>query len=107
MPFDPLQYVALFFAGAFLCNAIPHIVAGLQGAPFPTPFARSRGVGNSSPVVNFIWGAVNLVLGIFILSRHSLTIGPNYGLLVFVVGALFLGLYLALHFGKVRSQAPK
>jgi hypothetical protein len=40
-------YLALFFAGAFLCNAIPHLAAGTMGMPFPTPFARPRGIGNS------------------------------------------------------------
>src|SRR5689334_19810136 len=98
MPVDPLQYVALFVVGAFLCNCIPHLVAGLQGMPFPSPFARPRGVGNSSPPVNFLWGALNLAIGIFILSRHPLTIGLNYGVQAFVAGALLLGLYLARHF---------
>lgn len=37
-------YVTLFFAGVFLCNAVPHLAAGLQGQPFPTPFARPRGM---------------------------------------------------------------
>ena len=40
-----LNYIALFFAGAFLCNAIPHLVAGLQGQPFPSPFAKPPGRG--------------------------------------------------------------
>ncbi|HEY4169248.1 MAG TPA: hypothetical protein VGM96_20835 [Reyranella sp.] len=28
-------WIALFFAGAFLCNSLPHLAAGLQRRPFP------------------------------------------------------------------------
>jgi len=103
MSVDPVNCVALFFAGALLCNSIPHLVAGLQGEPFPTPFARPRGVGNSSPQVNFLWGALNLAIGIFILSRNPLTASASLGDLAFAVGGLSLGLYLARHFGKSRQ----
>jgi hypothetical protein len=49
-----MNSVALFFAGAFLCNSIPHLTKGLQGEPFPSPFAKPPGKGNSSPLVNFL-----------------------------------------------------
>ena len=68
-------YVALFFAGAFLCNAVPHLVAGLQGQPFPTPFARPRGIGNSPPVVNFLWGLFNLLVGGWLWSLYPVRPG--------------------------------
>jgi hypothetical protein len=48
-------YVAWFFAGAFLANAIPHTVQGICGNRFQTPFGSPRGVGESSAVVNVIW----------------------------------------------------
>ena len=51
-----MHYVAAFFAGAFLCNCIPHLDCGLRGAPFPTPFAKPRGIGDSSPLINVLWG---------------------------------------------------
>ncbi|MEJ1969115.1 MAG: hypothetical protein WDN03_10875 [Rhizomicrobium sp.] len=101
-----MDYVALFFAGAFLCNCIPHLVAGLQGMKFPTPFARPRGIGNSSPLVNFLWGAVNLAIGLFVLSRQPAGVGVDAECLSLAAGALLLGLYLARHFGKVRNRAP-
>lgn len=97
-----MNYVTLFFTGAFFCNAIPHLAAGLQGMPFPTPFARPRGVGNSSPFVNFLWGTFNLCVGIFLLSRASLLIGGNLECLSILAGALALGSYISIHFGKVR-----
>jgi hypothetical protein len=47
-------YLARFFAGAFLANAVPHFVSGMQGRPFPSPFASPPGKGDSSPTVNVI-----------------------------------------------------
>jgi hypothetical protein len=99
-----MHYLALFFAGAFFCNCIPHLVAGLQGMPFPSPFATPRGVGNSSPLVNVLWGAVNLGLALLIVARHPFALGANPECLTVALGALVLGIYMALHFGKVRQQ---
>jgi hypothetical protein len=99
-----MNYVAMFFAGAFLCNCIPHLACGLQGTPFPTPFAKPRGVGLSSPLLNFLWGAFNLFLGVYILSRHQVPIGLNADFAALAIGALALGTNLSLHFGKVRRD---
>src|ERR1700744_3680054 len=99
-----MNFVALFFAGAFLCNSIPHLAAGLQGVPFPTPFAKPRGIGNSSPPVNFLWGAFNVAAGLALIARHPVALGPKAGGVALAVGALLLGVYLSRHFGKVRSQ---
>ena len=102
---DPLNDLALFFVGAFFCNCIPHLAAGLMGMPFPTPFARPRGIGNSSPLANFLWGAFNFAVGLYLLSTHPFTIGPNVETSAVAVGALLLGTYLAVHFGHVRAKA--
>jgi hypothetical protein len=99
-----MNYVALFFAGAFLCNCIPHLCAGLQGAPFPTPFAKPRGIGNSSSFVNFLWGAFNVCVGLTILSRHPIVVGLNLDCLASAAGALATGAYLSRHFGNVRRD---
>ena len=99
-----MNYLTIFFAGAFLCNCIPHLAAGLQGAPFPTPFAKPRGVGNSSPLVNFLWGTFNLVVGIALLITSPMQLGLNADSGVLLAGFLALGLYLSIHFGKVRAR---
>lgn len=99
-----MSYVVLFFAGAFLCNAVPHLCAGLQGAPFPTPFATPRGVGDSPPLINFLWGALNLAVGLALLARHPVALGANLDCLALAVGALALGAPLSHHFGKVRAE---
>ena len=94
-------WIAWFFAGAFLCNSLPHLVAGLQGRPFPSPFAKPRGVGNSSPLVNVLWGMFNVVVGLVLLSLQPVSIGLNVPFVVVIAGALAIGVFLALHFGKV------
>ena len=35
--------VAYFFGGAFLANTIPHLVNGISGLPFQSPFASPPG----------------------------------------------------------------
>jgi hypothetical protein len=98
-----LNYCALFLAGAFVCNCVPHLTSGLQGVPFPTPFARPRGVGPSSPTLNFLWGGANLLVGVLLLSYKPLVVGFNMGFLLFLAGVLSMGICLSRHFGKVRQ----
>jgi hypothetical protein len=62
------QYgVAYFFGGVFLANFTPHFVAGVSGRSFPTPFAKPRFRGVSSPAVNILWGLFNLVVAYVLL----------------------------------------
>jgi hypothetical protein len=99
-----VSVIMLFFAGAFLCNCIPHFVSGLLGRSFPTPFAKPRGVGDSSPVVNFLWGFLNLVIGLSLLIRHPLTVYFYAKLTAMLIGALVMGLQNSSHFGKVQRS---
>lgn len=96
-----MHALAYFLTGALLCNALPHLSAGLQGKAFPTPFARPRGVGLSSALINVLWGFVNLVAGLALLTTHPVQVSltPEFGLVC--AGALALGVYLATHFAKV------
>ena len=99
-----MNYVAMFFAGAFLCNCIPHLNCGLRGAPFPTPFAKPRGIGDSSPLINLLWGFFNFLVGLALLSSHPVTIEFNFSFIALLAGALAMGIYLSLHFGKVQTD---
>jgi hypothetical protein len=64
-----LDVVAYFFGGAFLANAVPHLVSGMMGRPFQSPFAKPPGQGLSSSTVNALWGFFNLVVGYFLVCR--------------------------------------
>ena len=61
--------LAYFFGGAFLANAMPHVVSGAMGRAFQTPFAKPPGEGLSSSIVNVAWGSVNLLVAWFLLAR--------------------------------------
>lgn len=62
-------YVAYFLGGAFIANAIPHLLTGIAGRPFPTPFASPPFKGLSSPAVNLVWAIGNLALAYGLLLR--------------------------------------
>jgi len=97
-------YVAYFFGGVFLANGVPHFVNGISGNKFQSPFASPPGVGESSPIVNVIWGMVNFVIA-FVLIRcvGTFVCGFNPGMIVAAIGALSTAVGLAFHFGRVRS----
>jgi len=62
-------HLAHFFGGAFFANALPHLVAGVSGQPFPSPFASPPFRGLSSPTVNAGWALANLVFAYLLLVR--------------------------------------
>ncbi|MEA1673092.1 hypothetical protein [Nitrospirillum sp. BR 11163] len=101
-----MDYIALFFAGVFLCNGIPHLVAGLHGRPFPTPFAKPPAAGDSPPLVNFLWGFANLIVGLLLWSVRPImaVLTPDFAVLA--VGALLTGAWLTMHFAKVQAGKP-
>ena len=97
-------YVAHFVAGLFLANAVPHFVNGISGEPFQSPFGSPPGVGESSPLVNVLWGMANLVIGYALLfGVGTFAIGLSRDALVVGLGVLITGVGLARHFGRVRE----
>ena len=64
-----IHYVAYFFGGAFLANAVPHFVNGISGRPFQSPFAKPPGKGLSSSTVNVLWGSFNMAIGYLLVAK--------------------------------------
>ena len=62
-------YLAYFLGGAFLANAIPHLLMGIARRPFPSPFASPPFKGLSSPSVNIAWALCNLAFAYLLLMR--------------------------------------
>ena len=99
-----LHYVSYFFGGAFLTNAVPHLVSGLMGRPFQSPFAKPPGEGLSSSTVNVLWGFFNLVMGYLLICwvgnfdlhspEHVVALGS---------GILLIGLMSARLFGRFHG----
>jgi uncharacterized membrane protein len=99
-------YLAYFFGGAILANALPHVVNGVSGRAFQTPFAKPSGKGLSSPTVNVLWGCFNLLIAWLLTFRvgsfdlhnvqHALPFGAG-GLMMLVASARIFG---PLHGGR-------
>ncbi len=97
-------YIAYFFSGAFIVNGLPHFLQGISGNPFQSPFASPPGVGESSPLVNVLWGTFNFAVGYALLSYAGLfQPGSNFATASWTVGGLSMAITLAIHFGKVRK----
>jgi hypothetical protein len=98
------QYIAYFFGGAFLANAIPHFSNGISGRSFPTPFAKPPGKGLSPPLVNVLWGAFNAVVGYLLVFHVGYFATHDTGNMAIVgAGALLMGVMLSQAFGKLFS----
>jgi hypothetical protein len=98
------HYVAYFFGGAFLINAVPHFVNGVSGNPFQSPFASPPGEGLSSSTVNVLWGSFNLVVAYLLLGRvGTFELRKTKHVVIAGIGALLMSLMLARVFGRLHG----
>jgi hypothetical protein len=99
-----IHYVAYFFGGIFLTNAVPHFVSGVMGRPFQTPFAKPPGVGLSSSTVNVLWGSLNLVFGYLLVCRvGSFSLRSTNCAVALGLGVLLFGIVSARSFGRFHG----
>jgi hypothetical protein len=100
-----LTYVAYFFGGVFLVNAVPHFTNGVSGRRFPTPFAIPLGKGQSSPTVNVLWGTFNLVIGCLLVGRvGELQMNRTSAIFTVGVGGLLMAIMLARLFERMLGR---
>ena len=98
------HYVAYFFGGAFLINSVPHLVAGVSGSLFQSPFASPPGEGLSSSTVNVFWGMFNLVVAYLLILRiGSFDLRQTKHVVPFGLGLLVFGIMLARVFGRLHG----
>jgi hypothetical protein len=89
------MYVAYFFGGVFLVNAIPHLTSGVSGHRLPTPFASPPGK-QSSPTVNVLWGCVNVAVGYLLVCQvGEFNVRRIPDVLVLGVGGLLMAVMLS------------
>ncbi|WP_158815024.1 hypothetical protein [Methylocapsa sp. S129] len=99
-----LHDISYFFGGAFLGNAVPHLVSGMMGRPFQSPFAKPPGEGFSSSTVNVLWGFFNLAVGYVLVCRvGDFDLRSAEHIAVLGLGVLLLGLLTARRFGKFNG----
>ncbi|HWE73530.1 MAG TPA: hypothetical protein VG328_10255 [Stellaceae bacterium] len=99
-----LWLLSYFFAGAFTGNAIPHVVSGVTGRRFQTPFAKPPGKGLSSSTVNVVWGFFNLAVA-YLLAAHvgSFEWRTTTHIVAFGLGFLLMGIGSARSFGRFHG----
>jgi hypothetical protein len=99
-----LHDLAYFFGGTFLANAAPHLVSGLMGRAFQSPFSRPPGEGLSSSTVNVVWGFANLVVGWLLLAKvGDFDIRSFEHVGAALLGVLAISLLLAARFGRFNG----
>jgi hypothetical protein len=99
-----LHMVSYFFGGIFLANAVPHLVSGMMGRSFQSPFAKPPGKGLSSSTVNAVWGFFNLVAGYLLVVRvGQFDVRAVSCIVPLGVGVLLISLQSARHFGQFHG----
>jgi len=96
--------LSYFFGGAFAANSIPHLVSGVMGRPFQSPFAKPSGEGLSSSTVNVVWGFFNAVAAYLLVARvGAFDARAITHILAFGLGALLISIFSARHFGQFHG----
>lgn len=99
-----MNYLAYIFSAFFLINAIPHFVHGVCGRRFQSPFAKPAVVGESSPLINVLWGSFNFLVAYLLINFAGFFhIGMNAATFVFFSAALVSSMILAVVFGRIRD----
>ena len=98
------NYLACFFAGAFLANAVPHFVHGISGDKFPTPFAKPPGKGLSSAPVNAVWALLNFIVGFLLFNKGNICTAAPLTWVLFFAGAAVMSLMLSINFQQKHKE---
>ena len=99
--------VAYFFGSAFFMNAIPHFTNGVSGRRFPTPFASPPGRGLSPPVVNVLWGSLNLVIAYVLLWVGRFHFRRAQDVVIVGIGGLLMAIMLSRAFADTGREGGK
>jgi hypothetical protein len=96
--------LAYFFGGAFFANCLPHLINGVSGRAFQSPFAKPPGQGLSSSTVNVLWGFFNLAVAyVLILRVGSFSVHNIAQVLTLGAGMLIMSLIHARGFGRFHG----
>jgi len=98
------HYLVGVAAGFCFGNAISHLVVGVIGQPFPSPFGDPPTIGLSSPLVNVLWGLANVVLGYVLMRVSKLSVSHSLSMIALFVGFAGVTIYSSVHFGAVLGN---
>jgi hypothetical protein len=89
------NFIACFFFGVFLVNSMPHFIHGISGDYFPTPFANPPGKGLSSPLLNVIWGLINMIICLLLYNASKISTTNKWSIILFVLGFVAMSIRLS------------
>ncbi|MFI3262790.1 MAG: hypothetical protein R3Y26_07760 [Rikenellaceae bacterium] len=98
------EFFLAFAFGFFATNSLPHIIPGIHGKPFYSPFAKPPVKGKSSAVVNVLWGFVNIVAAYVLFIETDLDLHNYIHGIGFLLGILITSLTLAITFGANNKR---
>ncbi|ADQ79174.1 hypothetical protein Palpr_1025 [Paludibacter propionicigenes WB4] len=98
------HYLNGFFVGAFLSNSLPHLVKGVCGDKFPTPFAKPSGRGLSSPALNVVWALLNMVIAYLFFRFSKLSFQDNLSVITFFAGFAIVSLISSKGFASKHKE---
>jgi hypothetical protein len=98
------QYLAAFFAGAFLANIVPHFVHGISGNKFPTPFSNPRGIGLSSSLTNVLWALFNMAVCYFLFKSGNVINGGLPAHITCFAGVAALSIMCGIRFQGKHAE---
>ena len=101
-------YLAYFLGGAFLANAIPHLLTGIARRPFPSPFASPPFKGLSSPAVNIAWALGNLAIAYLLMVRvRAIDLRQWSHVTLALAGFAVMTFQVARSLRRLRPAAPR
>lgn len=99
-----MDFFIAFCFGFFVTNALPHLIPGIHGKEFHSPFASPPVKGKSSAVVNVLWGVFNLVVAYVLFVATDINLRDYLQGGGFLLGILITSLILAITFSRNRDK---
>lgn len=96
-------FIAICF-GFFVTNSLPHLIPGILGKKFHSPFASPPVKGKSSAVVNVLWGVFNIVVAYILFVETDINLRNYVEGAGFFLGILITALILAIVFGRNKDK---
>ena len=78
----------------------------MSGRPFPSPFASPPGQGESTALVNVLWGSLNFVIAYVLVGRvGQFALRRWRDVIIVAVGGVLMAILLAQSFDQLYGGA--
>lgn len=95
------ELISAFLGSLVAFNGLPHMIRGICGKSHMTPFSR-----NSSPVLNVIWGWLNLIVGGALIKFSHPEGWTTTHWITCLLGAVLVSLSLSIFWTNPEAKLP-